>query len=120
MHKEIVEKGCDQLVNEKVVTSARRDAFQNAGNKYQQALTLIYMCLNESIFEKVPVVTIVWGVLQHSFGGKNKVIKGRLQIMRIEYENLKMDTEFVEEYFNRILATVNQLWRYDKIQKKFR
>ncbi|KAJ0981219.1 hypothetical protein J5N97_009474 [Dioscorea zingiberensis] len=113
---EIAEKGCEQSVNEEALTAAQKDAFQKVRKKDQQALTLIHMCLDESMFEKVVSVTSTknaWEILQSSFKGKDKVIKVLLQSLRGEYETLKMkESKFVEEYFNRVLVVVNQLKRY--------
>jgi len=100
------------------MTATQRDVLQKAKKKDQQALTLIHMCLDESMFEKISTATSAkdaWEVLQNSFKGKDKVIKVRLQTMRGEYENLKIkDSESVKEYFYRVLTIVNQLKRYGK------
>ncbi|KAJ0962957.1 hypothetical protein J5N97_028079 [Dioscorea zingiberensis] len=121
---EIVEKGCEQPVNEEALTASQKDAFQKARKKDQQALILIHMCLDQSMFEKVATTTSaknVWEILQSSFRGKDKVIKVCLQSLRGEYETLKMkQSESVEEYSNRVLAVVNQLKRYGEILQDVR
>ena len=74
-------------------TAAQRDSLQKSRKKDQQALILIHMCLDESLFEKVSTATSskeAWEILQNYFKGKDKVIKVRLQTLRGECENLNM------------------------------
>lgn len=113
---DIVEKGYEQPANEEGLTAAQKDALQKAKKKDQQALTLIHMCLDEGMFEKVASAISAKDaceILRNSFRGKDKVIKVRLQALRGDYESLKMkEPETIEEYINSVLVVVNQLKRY--------
>ncbi|KAL2251870.1 UNVERIFIED_CONTAM: hypothetical protein Sindi_2309300 [Sesamum indicum] len=85
---EIVDKGYEQPGNEDAIdamTQAQRTSFRKDREQDQQALSLIHMCLDETMFEKVSSATIAkqaWQILQNSFKGVDKVVKVCLQNLR--------------------------------------
>lgn len=109
----IVDKGYEKPQNEK-------EALSKIKKKDQQALILIYQCLDDSIFEKVANASTTkeaWEILAKSFQGVDKVKKVGLQSLIGDFEALKMkEYEMILNYFSRVKAVVNQLRYGDKIE----
>ncbi|XP_074381011.1 uncharacterized protein LOC141721796 [Apium graveolens] len=113
---DIVEKGYDEPENEGTLNQNQKNALGKARKQDQQTLSIIYMGLDEAMFEKVataPKAKEAWEILQNNFKGINKVKKVRLQTLRREFEALKMkETESVQDYFTRVSQVVNQMKQF--------
>ncbi|GJY36096.1 retrovirus-related pol polyprotein from transposon TNT 1-94 [Tanacetum coccineum] len=112
---EIVEKGIEKVNDESSLNATQRVDLQKARKKDQSALTLIYQCLDDAMFEKVANATTykeAWEILQNDFKGIDKVKKVRLQTLRGEFEKLQMEeSKTISDYFTHGLTISNEMKR---------
>ncbi|XP_038974475.1 uncharacterized protein LOC120105803 [Phoenix dactylifera] len=113
---EIVDRGYEEPREEALMSPAQREALPRMRKKDQQALTLIHQCLDEVMFERVANATTAkqaWEIFQNSYQGVDKVKKVRLQMLRGDFEGIRMqESESIADFFSRVLAIVNQMKRY--------
>ncbi|KAL4291455.1 hypothetical protein GQ457_14G019960 [Hibiscus cannabinus] len=113
---EITHKGYESPQDETLLSQQERDALTKTKKKDQQALSLIHQCLDDSMFVKVANANTAkeaWDILQNSLQGVDKVKKVRLQVLRGEFETLRMkESESIPDYYSRVVVIVNQMKRY--------
>ena len=112
---EMVEKGYEEPQDDATLSANQRQSLQDSRKKDSKARYLIYQGLEEPDFEKISQATTskqVWEILRNSYKGVEKVKKIRLQVLRGEFEALKMkESECISDYFARVMVVVNQLKR---------
>ncbi|GKD53745.1 copia-type polyprotein [Tanacetum coccineum] len=112
---EIVKKGVEKVDDKGSLSATQRVELQKARKKDQSALTLIYQCLDNAMFEKVANTTTSkeeWEILQNTFKGIDKVKRVRLQSLRGEFEKLQMEeSETISDYCTRVLSISNEMKR---------
>ncbi|KAL4301681.1 hypothetical protein GQ457_10G015230 [Hibiscus cannabinus] len=113
---EITHKGYESPQDETLLSQQERDAFTKTKKKDQQALSLIHQCLDDSMFVKVANANTAkeaWEILQNSLQGVDKVKKVRLQVLRGEFETLRMkESESISDYYSMVVVIVNQMKIY--------
>ncbi|XP_073112278.1 uncharacterized protein [Elaeis guineensis] len=106
-----VEEGYQEPREGEALTNQQRESRK----RDKKVLYFIYQSIDESAFEKIAAATTskkAWEILQNSYKGVEKVKKVRFQTLRGEFEALQMkESEYVSNYFTRVLAVVNQLRR---------
>ncbi|KAL4296943.1 hypothetical protein GQ457_12G005360 [Hibiscus cannabinus] len=115
---DIVEKGYVEPENaaaEAVLTNEEKRALRDARKRDKRALYFIFQAVDESTFEKISEATTAkqaWEILQKSLQGVEKAKKVRLQLLRAEFEMLKMkNTESIDDYVSRVKAVANEMKR---------
>ncbi|GKA63759.1 retrovirus-related pol polyprotein from transposon TNT 1-94 [Tanacetum coccineum] len=112
---EIVKKGVEKVDDEGSLSATQRVELQKARKKDQSALTLIYQCLDDAMFEKIANVTTskeAWEILQNAFKGIDKVKNVCLQTLRGEFEKLQIEeSESISDYFTCVLTISNKMKR---------
>ncbi|GKC64808.1 copia-type polyprotein [Tanacetum coccineum] len=89
---EIVEKGVEKVDDECSLSANQRVELQKARKKDQSSLTIIYLCLDDAMFEKVANATT------SKEGG--------------EFKKLQMEkSETISDYFTRVLTISNEMKR---------
>lgn len=113
-----MENGYEEPQDEASLSPQQRDRLRDARKRDKKALCLIYQALGDDDFEKISNATTAkeaWGKLQVSCKGSEQVKKVRLQTLRGEFESLHMkESEYISDYFNRVLAVSNQMKRNDE------
>ncbi|GKA70788.1 copia-type polyprotein [Tanacetum coccineum] len=111
----IVKKGVEKVDDEDSLSVTQRVELEKARKKDQSALTIIYRCLDDAMFEKVANATTskeAWEILQNAFKGIEKVKRVRLQSLRGEFKKLQMEeSETISDYFTRVLTISNEMKR---------
>ncbi|XP_074347359.1 uncharacterized protein LOC141686208 [Apium graveolens] len=115
---DIVESGYDESVDttaEAALTNAEKMILKETRKIDKKALYTIIQGVDEPTFEKnsdAKTAKDAWEILQKSFQGVKKVKKVRLQVLRGEFENLKMKTsENIGEFVTRLKAITNEMKR---------
>nr|GEZ00134.1 retrovirus-related Pol polyprotein from transposon TNT 1-94 [Tanacetum cinerariifolium] len=97
---EIVEKGVEKVDDESSLSATQRVELQKARKKDQSALTMIYQCLGDAMFEKVANATTskeAWEILQNAFKGIDKVKRESKDINSMTIDQLMGSLQAHEE-----------------------
>ncbi|KAK4258901.1 hypothetical protein QN277_005297 [Acacia crassicarpa] len=115
---DLVEDGCTEPADaaaDAALTDAQRKMLKDSRKKDKKALFLIFQGVDESILEKISDAKTsknAWEILQKSCEGVDKAKKIRLQSLRAEFENLKMqNTEPVTDYVSRVQKVAKEMKR---------
>ncbi|XP_061363230.1 uncharacterized protein LOC133306870 [Gastrolobium bilobum] len=115
---DLVEDGYIEPANaaaEAVLSDAQRNMLKDSRKKDKKALFLIFEGVDESTFEKISDAKSskeAWEILQKCWQGVDKTKKVRLQSLRAEFENLKMqNAEPVTDYSSRVQKVAKEMKR---------
>ena len=93
---EIVELGYDELVDWNSLTANEKTTRKEARKKNAQALFHIQIALDKSLFPRISGATTskdAWKTLQEAYQGSDQVKVVKLQTLKREFENLKMQED---------------------------
>ncbi|GAV84464.1 DUF4219 domain-containing protein/UBN2 domain-containing protein [Cephalotus follicularis] len=109
----LVENSLVEPEDQSALTQAQLTELKDNLKKDKKALFFIFQDVDEVIFERISSVNSAkeaWDTLYAAYKGEDKIKLVRLQILRCEFDSLRMkDSESVEEFFNRVIALVNQM-----------
>nr|KYP75185.1 hypothetical protein KK1_007889 [Cajanus cajan] len=112
---EVVQKGYEELGEEEELTVAQLATLEKMQAKDSSALYFLYNAVDELDFEKIGSAANskeAWETLEVAHRGSSRVRQIRLQTLRGEFENLKMeDREPITEFVSRVQKVTNQLMR---------
>lgn len=115
---ESVDQGYQEYSKEEEakLSDAQKVTLKESRKKDRRALLLIYQGVEENNFEKISAAANskeAWDILRNANRGIEKTIRVRLQLLREEFEGLKMeDDETISSYFTKTLTIVNQMRQY--------
>ncbi|XP_074345106.1 uncharacterized protein LOC141684164 [Apium graveolens] len=97
------------------LSNDQKSILKETRKRDKKALFLIIQGVDESTFEKISEAKTskqAWEILQKSFQGVKKVKKVRLQVLRGEFENLKVkSSENIGEFVTRLKTVTNEMKR---------
>ncbi|KAL8098673.1 hypothetical protein AgCh_031438 [Apium graveolens] len=97
------------------LSNDQKSILKETRKRDKKALFLIIQGVDESTFEKISEAKTskkAWEILQKSFQGVEKVKKVRLQVLRGEFENLKMkSSKNIGEFVTRFKTVTNEMKR---------
>eukprot|EP00253_Pinus_taeda_P001749 PITA_01749 len=110
---EIVESGYEEPSDWNTLTTNERITRKQARKKNAQALFHIQIALDKSLFLRISGAKntkAAWETLQEAYQGSDQVKVVKLQILKREFENLKMqEVESVSDYCVRVKDVVNKM-----------
>ncbi|XP_063942751.1 uncharacterized protein LOC135150395 [Daucus carota subsp. sativus] len=112
---DIVESGYDEREDEAALSNAEKMILKETQKNDKKALYTIIQGVDESTFKYISnekTAKDAWEILQKSFQGVEKVKQVRLQVLRAEFENLKMKSSGnIGEFVTRLKTVKNQMKR---------
>ncbi|KAL0349435.1 UNVERIFIED_CONTAM: hypothetical protein Sangu_1171300 [Sesamum angustifolium] len=112
---ELVEEGVTLPDDSSTSSSAEKGKLENKKAKDSEALYYIQTAMAD-YFPRISVATSAkeaWSILQKEYQGSAKVRIIKLQTLRRDFENMKMnDAETIDEYYTKVRELVNQLKAY--------
>jgi hypothetical protein len=113
----------DDAIVEVALSNADHVLLKEKRKKDNKALGLIQQGLNESIFMRISSIAslkMARDILETYYQGVSKVKTVKLQNLRRDFENLKMeDNETIDTFMTQVMSVVNQLRQYgDDVENK--
>eukprot|EP00253_Pinus_taeda_P028808 PITA_28808 len=110
---EIVELGYEEPADWNALIANERTTRKEARNKNVQALFHIQIALDKSLFPRISgakTAKAAWETLQEAYQGSDQVKVVKLQTLKRDFENLKMqEAESISDYCVRVKDVVNKM-----------
>ena len=110
---EIFESGYDEPDDWNALTANERPTRKESRKKSAQALFHIQVALDKSLFPWISGATTAkyaWKTLQEAYQGSDQVKVVKIQTLKREFENLKMqEVESISDYYVRVKDVINKM-----------
>ncbi|KAL4564518.1 hypothetical protein LXL04_028582 [Taraxacum kok-saghyz] len=104
---DIVEVGFEEPDDIDIITDEKDEELILLRKQDNKALYHIYQAIDEVIFESISATQSskeAWDMLYRTYRGEEKVKIVRLQMVRCEFDGLRMkDSETIKEFYNRTI-----------------
>ena len=81
--------------------------------KDSKALVFLYQAVHESVFPRIAAANTsreVWQTLKTAYQGMEKVKTAKLQLLRKDFENLRMkESDNIDSFFTQAIGLVTQI-----------
>eukprot|EP00253_Pinus_taeda_P017610 PITA_17610 len=120
---EIVESGYEEPADWNARTTNERTTRKEERKKNAQALFHIQIALDKSLFPRISgakTAKATWETLQEAYQGSEQVKVVKLQTLKRDFENLKMqEAESISDYCVRVKDVVNKMATLGEVRKLF-
>eukprot|EP00253_Pinus_taeda_P002965 PITA_02965 len=120
---EIVESGYEEPADWNAFTANERTTRKEARKKNAQALFHIQIALDKSLCPRMSgakTAKVAWETLQEAYQGSDQVKVVKLQTIKRDFENLKMqEAESISDYCVRVKDVVNKMATLGEPRKLF-
>eukprot|EP00253_Pinus_taeda_P018693 PITA_18693 len=113
---EFVEYGFEEPANEEEfneLTQAEKELLKSNKKKDSKALVFLYQAVHESVFPRIAAAKTsreAWKTLKTAYQGMERVKTTKLQLLRKDFENLRMkESDNIDSFFTQAIGLVTQI-----------
>eukprot|EP00253_Pinus_taeda_P031977 PITA_31977 len=124
---EFVEDGFDEPAVENEfnnLTHAEKELLKSYKKKDSKALYFLYQAVHESVFPRIAAAKTskeAWKTLKITYHGMEKVKTSKLQLLRRDFENLRMkESDNINSFFTHVIGLVTQIRYHGEILEERR
>ena len=113
---ELVEYGFEEPATEEEfigLTQAEKELLKSNKKKDSKALVFLYQAVHESVFPRIATANTsreAWQTLKTSYQGMERVKTAKLQLLRKDFENLRMkESDNINSFFTQAIGLITQM-----------
>eukprot|EP00253_Pinus_taeda_P024649 PITA_24649 len=124
---ELVQDGFEEPADENEfnrLTQAEKDLLKSNGKKDSKSLVFLYQAVDQSVFPRISAAKTskkAWQTLKTAYQGMEKVKTTKLQLLRRDFENLKMkESDNIDSFFTHVIGLVTQMRTHGEVLEERR